>query len=208
MYSWRTDVSGLVVVSKDGAPEFVPSLQGANADGMDRVLAQWSELAETVATQWNVPKEWLLAMIWRESGGNPKALRHEPNGWTGVGILQITHPALKAGLSDEQLMDPQANMQRGARYLAKQLIPAYDHDFPKISAAYNSGSVRFSSENEWQMRCTGSHIDAEVAALNYQILKARDDLENVMRVQFDLTADLDILKFSPSERDTEPDRGG
>jgi hypothetical protein len=201
MYRWRTDEIGMVWVNRDGGPEFVPTLRGENAKSLDRVIDRWTLLAEDVATRWSLPSSWLVAMIWRESNGNPRSIRHEPNGWTGIGLLQITHPALKGPLSDEQLYDPETNLEIGARYIARSIVPKYGRDFPRVSAAFNAGSVRHSDTNEWQMVCTGNHVDAEVGALNYQILRARETAEKAFEAQFDL---VDLLDLGPHAHDTEP----
>jgi len=199
MYRWRTDESGLIWVSKDGGPEFVPTLRGPNASGMDRVVSTWGQIAHAAAARWGLPATWLLSMIWRESGGNARAIRHEPNGWTGVGLMQITHPSLKGGLSDEAVFDPKTNVEIGARYIAKQLVTRYGQDFPKISAAFNAGSVRPSDKNEWHMVCTGNHVDAEVGAVNYQILATMAVAANAMAVQFDLAG---LIDLSPHASET------
>jgi hypothetical protein len=207
MYRWRTDECGLIWVSKDGAPEFVPTLRGANALGMESVIARWSDMARVVAERWGLPVEWILSMVWRESAGNPRAFRREPNGWTGIGLLQITHPSLKGGLIDEQVFDPQTNLEIGARYIARSIVAKYGRDFPKISAAFNAGSVRHSDANEWQMVCTGNHVDAEVGALNYQILRSQQEMQrataNAVAVQFDLQALVDVSPHHDAH-DTEP----
>jgi hypothetical protein len=142
--------------------------------------------------------EWLIAMAYQESGFNERAVNPEVKVGPeddGVGLFQITHPSLKGrklvngrwegGYTDEQLKDPQLNTTIAARYIL-DLTKRYGNNFPKISAAFNAGSVRPSDKNPWGMHCTGNHITYEVAALNYTILRGVEeaplfDLVNVAR---------------------------
>jgi len=62
---------------------------------------------------------------------------------------------------------PDFSFQVGAKYMASSYQRAQHHrDPPKIAAAYNAGSVRYSSRNRWHMLTTGNHIDRWVTAYN------------------------------------------
>jgi soluble lytic murein transglycosylase-like protein len=190
MYTWREIDSRLIVVSADGGPEFVPTLSGARAKEMDHVETLWQPLAVEVSAQVDVPFQVTLAMIFQESRGNERAFRREPNGMTGIGLMQITHPSLKHGYSDDTLFDPKINVSIGVNYVAS-LIKRYGRDWPKIFAAFNAGSVRTSIKNQWGMVCTGNHVDAEVAAYNYQIQQYLEIADRAAALQFDLRDILD-----------------
>ncbi len=196
-----------------GGPERAPILAGAEAQLMDKVEAQWGERCRSHSIPRNIPDGWLQAMIYRESGGNQKAYRKEPNGWTGVGLLQITHPSLKqkrwipaekrwiGGLTDEQVFEPDMNIGIAAKYVATFII-AYGNDFPRVAAAFNAGSARPSELNPWGLVSTGSHISAEVAALNYYLsTRVVEPPELISLV--DLARDAD----EAARRDTEPPDG-
>lgn len=173
MYRWKTNEYGLIVVTKEDGTEFVPTLTGKYADTMSSVIARWSDVVRPIAEQFGIIDRWMLAMIYQESAGNPRAYRKEPNGWTGIGLLQITHPSLKAGHSDEQLYDPQLNLTIGTRYvrdIARR--PEVAWDWPKVAATFNAGSVRPNPKSEWNLYCYGNHVDAEVSAQNYVVLRA------------------------------------
>lgn len=154
-----------------------------------QAIAVWEKWKDA-CTVWgqqhnNIDPAQVAAMIWRESAGNPRAFRREPNGWTGVGLLQITHPHLKGGKTDEELMVPAVNLEIGCRYIAA-LTRKYG-DFPRVSAAFNAGSPRGRAGDPWNLYCTGDHVDAEVRALNTIVLYDRKvQTDKAVAMQFDV----------------------
>lgn len=173
LYKWRTREDGAIVVQEAGdATDRVLTLSGPNAEGMEHVEARWGDLCRILGAKHGLPDGWLQAMIWRESGGNPKARNPERKPGSeddGVGLGQITSAALKGGHSDAELEDPVVNVDIMAGYIAA-LAKRYGWDFPKVAAAYNAGSVHApykGFENPWNMHCSPGHITAEVSALNY-----------------------------------------
>jgi hypothetical protein len=187
---WRKrDEDGMIVVWDLGPPrgeEVAPMLDATQWTGVRAVEERWGELCREIGSRHQLPDGWLQAMIWRESGGNPRAYRVErdKNGQaimvngralTGVGLLQITSPALKRNRTDTELFDPGINIELGARYIS-ELASRLDckgadgrPDFARIAASFNAGSVRPSTANRFGMHSTGSHIDQEVRALNVWI---------------------------------------
>lgn len=145
--------------------EYKPVLDEAAAKRMADIERDWGALCREKGRPLGIPDGWLQAMIYRESGGNRKAFRQEPNGWTGIGLLQITHPSLKRGKPDSEVFIPAVNIEIGAAYVASK-IAAYGKDFPKVAAAFNAGSVRESQKDPWGMVQTSGHVMAEVRALN------------------------------------------
>lgn len=165
-YKWRTEEDGTVVVTEPPAViDVVLKLEGVQEQAMARVEDNWGDMCREAAAGKGIPDGWLQAMIYRESGGNPMAFRREPNGWTGVGLLQITHPSLKRGEPDSEIFFPRTNLSIGADFVAG-LMKRYGNDFPRIAAAFNAGSIRETDANPWGMHSTGNHITAEVSALN------------------------------------------
>lgn len=198
-----------MVFESSSVPERAPILAPELVEGTSRipgmlaVIERWEPLAVKVSETFGLPRGWLLAMIWRESGGNPRAFRREPNGWTGVGLLQPTSPGVKRGLSDEALYDPETNLLCGARYVV-ELVERYGPDFPKIAAAYNHGHVEHSERNPWGMVQTEGHVSSEVAALNYYLL--RDERLAGERAAASQFTELDLLgpdfdRLEPRELD-------
>ncbi len=179
----------VLIQDSPGAVERALTLHGAECRLMDKIEAQWGERCRSHAIPRGIPDGWLQAMIYRESEGDPKAYRKEPprkdgTFWTGIGLLQITHPSLKGrkydwdtkkwigGLTDEQVFDPDTNIGIAAKYI-RGFINVHGNDFPRVAASFNAGSARppmnKEHENPWWLHSTGNHISVEVAALNYWI---------------------------------------
>lgn len=174
----------VLVVMADGAAEVAPTLPAEKLPVLERVVSRYEEIAERVSVKFGIPHGWILAHIERESGGNSRALRIESNGWIGVGLMQPTSPGVKVGYTNEQLYDPETNITCGARYLAL-LIGRYGRDFPKVSAAYNAGSVVESEHNPWGMVQTTGHVSEEVAALNsYLLMDQKRAADRALAYQF------------------------
>jgi hypothetical protein len=113
---------------------------------------RWMELAERVHKITWVPVAWILAMIYAESRGDESAEASD-GGW---GLMQITHPSLKAGLTKEQAAKHASNVNIG---------------LPGVASCYNAGGKGFgvphdSKESPWGMRETKGHISRVVAASN------------------------------------------
>lgn len=162
---WRKREDGMIVVwDLPAGAEYAPLPPAEQRRQIDAVEKQWGELCREIGQRHLLPDGWLQAMIWRESGGDPRA--HSFDG--GFGLLQITSPALKGNRTAEELFDPRTNVEIGARYISwLASLPGVKGDFPKVSAAFNAGSVQPTHANRWGMVSTGNHIDSEVMALNY-----------------------------------------
>lgn len=206
--------------------EVVPMLSDAEKASMDRVEEKWGDLCRESSARHQLPDGWLQAMIKRESNGNERAFRQEKdkNGQpirdasgrllTGVGLLQITSPALKKNRTDTELFAPALNIELGAGYVA-YLASRPDTkgsdgkpDFARIAAAFNAGSVRDSSRNRWGMVQTNGHVDAEVAAYNYWIARKMSDAQRAAAFavahefsETDLLPDLDSVASEVNDDD-------
>lgn len=208
MYRWRTEPNGLVVVALEDGSEKTPTLVSEKSIAIVRnIQAKHGVVTQKIATKWGLMVEWLRSMEFQESGGNPRARNPERKPGPeddGVGLLQITNPSLKNGYTDEQLCDPETNLNIGARYIVRSLVARYGWDFPKISASFNAGSVHpplKGYENEWGMHCTPGHIDAEVSALNWQLLDVMGASERAFNARF---GPLDLLTEHMPGDDEEP----
>jgi len=208
-YSWRIDAATrLIIVSTDGGPEWTPKTEKYAAD-VAYVDRTWREMATPIAERHGLQVEGILAQVVQESRGNPRAFRQEPNGWTGIGLMQITHPSLKAGHSDEQLYDPALNLEIGTKHTAS-LARQYHTldglpDWPRVFAAFNAGSPRPNPKSPWNLYCYGNHVDAEAAFYNTIILsriaETQELAQQAVELQFDLVSMLDL---SPHHEDPEP----
>lgn len=130
-----------------------------------RVVFRWLDLVERVAREKNVPAAWILAMVYAESRGDEKA-EAKDGGW---GLMQITHPSLKAGRTKDQVFDPYTNLSIGAGVIASHA--RFTQDIAALASCYNAGGKAFgqphaSLESVWGMRETKGHISRVVAANN------------------------------------------
>lgn len=222
---WRRREGDSVILTWDlpngaeHAPMLSPELQG----GLIKVEAQWGDLCREIGGRHQLPDGWLQAMIWRESGGNPRAFRqetdkegnplHDPSGRavTGVGLLQITSPALKKNRTDAELFDPGINIELGAGYVSylagrpDTKGPDGLPDFCRIAAAFNAGSVRASTMNEWGMVMTRGHVSAEVAAYNFWLTLKMSEEQKAAALAF--AKNFSVLDLIPARGplDTLPD---
>lgn len=223
MYTWRTCRDGRIVVRDGDGPAFVPSFAPGSPDALEveRVEARWGEHCRRFGGRYGLRDGCLQAHIKRESGGDPKARNPERQPGVeddGVGLLQITNAALKAGYTDRELEDPDVNLEIGAAYLAS-LVRRYGYDFPKLAAAFNAGGVyapRPGEVTRWGMHATPGHVDEEVRAYNYFLergMSAEDkdrwtlsdeDRAEALRL-VDATSTASVGPDLIGDRDTEPD---
>lgn len=159
---WFTHpATGLVEV--DGV---VPSLGDAGARVFESDVRRWEALSCEAAHEFGVPVHWILGMMLAESGGVISA--RSPVG--AIGLMQIHSAGARAGLSDEELLDPATNIRAGARLIS--LIYRDGDQLPEVASKYNAGggldgSPHPSERSPWRMREDPGHIDRVVAAANY-----------------------------------------
>lgn len=142
------------------------------------------------AYKYGISPALLAAMIKKESEFDPEAIGKA--GEIGLGqIMEITAGDL--GLSQEDLRDPEKNIDGSARYLAQQLRE-FNYDTTKALAAYNWGPGRVREAvskygDNWHMfmpDSTKSHIQAiyefqqefegVAEPMIYEPLRERDDV--------------------------------
>jgi hypothetical protein len=155
----------------------VHKLTGAEAKRFDDHVAQWFTIALDNELRTGLPSTITTAIINGESGGNPKA--EGPPSDHGIGLMQITHPSLKQGLSDEEVFVPENNIRLGVDALAKS-ASLVGYDVPQLASMFNAGSTGKgpwpSSSAPWGFReykipSTGEYpyISRVVRAYNYGI---------------------------------------
>lgn len=109
--------------------------------------------------QYQVPEEWIRAVIETESSWNPNAYKYEAKiNDASYGLMQILgKTAIGLGFEGDvynDLYDPALNIDLGTMDLA-QLIRSYGTDFRRVYSAYNSGNPDL-----WQ---TSQEVAAHVA---------------------------------------------
>ncbi|HVX30569.1 MAG TPA: peptidoglycan DD-metalloendopeptidase family protein, partial [Nitrolancea sp.] len=94
------------------------NIAGVQAEGAYSNVMRWKALIETAANAHNVPAALIAAIMAVESSGNPNAV--SPAG--AQGLMQIMPSQLtRLGVPQDQWLDPAANIDAGARYLAESL---------------------------------------------------------------------------------------
>ncbi len=110
-------------------------------------------IINTASQTWNVPAQWIRAVIQVESSWNPDA--YNPND-PSRGLMAITDSTgrLYGVVNPDDLFDPATNVDVGT-HLLSDLRAKYGDDFRAVYSAYNSGSPTL-----WQ---TSAQVAANVA---------------------------------------------
>lgn len=116
---------------------------GASGGGtVPLMVMQWGALAQKYAQIYaNLDPEEILAVIWNESTGNPKATNPGDPSWGLMGVTLLIG-RFYAGVTDpNQLFDPETNINAGSAFLS-HLKQKYG-DAPDWPDAYNVGETKF-----------------------------------------------------------------
>lgn len=135
---------------------------------------EFDELIAVNSAKYNVPFDWIKAVMMTESSGNPNAFRDEPAiGDASYGLMQLLYRTAQGlGYAGEAvgLYDPMINLDLGTKLLS-QLRRAYGDDFSAVYSAYNSGSP-----TKYQ---TSSQVAAHVANATSWLDKVRETLSQL-----------------------------
>lgn len=107
-----------------------------DANWLERESLPFAQEIGRVAQRHRLDALLLAAIVEAESSFRSDAL--SPTGATG--LMQVL-PATAASLGIEDVLDPDQNLDAGARYLGR-LLDRYDGDLPLALAAYNAGPTR------------------------------------------------------------------
>jgi len=110
-----------------------PLAQAGPVDAQLITGRPYAELVAAAARDYDVPLALLHALIKAESGYNPKAR----SAAGAVGLMQLMPDTAKE-MGVEDVLDPEDNVQGGARYL-KRMLTLFDNDITLAVAAYNAG---------------------------------------------------------------------
>ncbi|HGA2316049.1 TPA: transglycosylase SLT domain-containing protein [Pseudomonas putida] len=110
-----------------------PLAQAGPVDAQLITGRPYAELVAAAARDYDVPLALLHALIKAESGYNPKAR----SAAGAVGLMQLMPDTAKE-MGVENILDPEDNVQGGARYL-KRMLTLFDNDITLAVAAYNAG---------------------------------------------------------------------
>ncbi len=175
---WRLTAEGIGI---DGA---APVGSAGAPTTIQRIWEQFGTAITTWSTRLGVPAELIVATIATESGGDPNAIRFEPNYRTdettpnqvSPGLMQTLISTARETLANPAidrawLLRPENAIQAGTAYILKEL-GATGFDPPVVACCYNAGSVveNDSAGNRWRMRQfpigTGQHADRFVMWFN------------------------------------------
>lgn len=116
-------------VTISGLPEAKPRLVRAG------ISQPYNGMIGRVARELKLDAHLLHAIVSVESGYDPLAV--SPKG--AIGLMQlIPETGERFGLNASELINPQANIRAGARYL-KFLLAQFNYNLPLVIAAYNAG---------------------------------------------------------------------
>lgn len=150
-----------VVVLPDGSF----ALDGARPTrAINSAVQGFGPLIRKWADHCGLPVQVVAAVMMRESAGNPRA--EGPARDHGVGLMQITHPILKAGHSTAELLDPDLNVEIGARFLAR-LWSRHEGNVVHVLTSYNAGSPRCApGRNPFNLVNTADYVGGVLALAN------------------------------------------
>lgn len=135
-----------------------------------KVWAEYGQFIREAAAEYDVDPNLIFATIMIESGGNPRAIRHEPrihDASYGLGqILYGTARGLGYRGAPEGLFDPETNIKLIAIY-HKRNQDKYGHLTPQqLTIAYNTGSPNkkpwpghITKFNKWYNRVDSLEVD-------------------------------------------------
>jgi hypothetical protein len=147
LWSWRTLPDERVEVDRGQGFEVAQPIETPSVvQTADRVL-EWLPLAETYAEKYGVPVSWILAIIFAESGGNPKA-----ENFCCAGLMAIFWTV--HGKSKADMLDPEKNVDYGTSLLAQSR--ARGQDLPGAASVHvagggTTGTPRKNSLSPWGM---------------------------------------------------------
>lgn len=175
--SWRVSPKGILV---NGKLERTPGPPNT----VKHVWDTFHVAINAAASKYQVPAQLIIATICTESGGNPKAIRHEPGYKSDAltphlvspGIMQTLISTARSALRNPKidtkwLLNP-ANSIMAGTCVIKQGSSVTHFDPPLVAAAYNAGSVIHQSgpANRWKLRQfpigTSEHCDRFVKWFN------------------------------------------
>jgi hypothetical protein len=134
------DIPVLVSTPQVAFPQ--PVFDAENAMALEARLARWDRLIDEAAKRFNVPRDWIVAVMRQESGGRTVLQGDVPiTSVTGaMGLMQVMPDTYRDMRLDFRLgrdaYDPHDNVMAGAAYI-RFLNGKYG--YPALFAAYNDG---------------------------------------------------------------------
>jgi hypothetical protein len=124
----------ILEIETDTAPPAAPKAKPET--GRPAHPINLEEALSAASNRYHVSPDLLRSVIRAESGFNPNARSVKG----AQGLMQLM-PETAARMGVRNAMDPEENLQGGARFL-RELLGRYKNDLPKALAAYNAGPER------------------------------------------------------------------
>lgn len=129
---WKTDDLGLVWFCAYNAQPIIAPCAAADSAALPKLRAQWGSLVSAACKKYDLPVEWIFALMLAESRGNPDV--KSPAG--AIGLMQVM--PLNAG--GRNLADPAQNLDAACDLLSRlQKHPKGPWDLLELSSQYNAG---------------------------------------------------------------------
>lgn len=106
-----------------------------------------SDIAEA-AKKYHVPAAWLFGIMWAESKGKADLVT-DGNLRRSFGLYQISHPGIRGATSDEDLLDPENNINLAARFIGSLVAGRSDLALPQVASMFGAGRGN-ASDNDVQ----------------------------------------------------------
>ncbi len=103
-------------------------------EDISRRITPWEEYIQKYALQYNINPNFIRAIIYAESRGNPIAI----SGKGAQGLMQIM-PATGNFMGINNLMNPDRNIEAGVKYIAWLLYHKKEYDEEHLLWAWNAG---------------------------------------------------------------------
>lgn len=110
---------------------------------LEAISTDWRDLAEAAEHKYSLPDRSIEALIYNESGGNPKAISYVHGKPCAYGLTQMTpRTARRYGLlTKADLLDPVKNVDAGAHHYKDLLEANKQHAIAHTYSDYNAGSA-------------------------------------------------------------------
>jgi len=135
----------------------------------------YTNYVEKYSTEFNVPTTLIYAIINKESVFNPTSIRYEHTlKEKSFGLMQIlVSTARWLGFKGDEflLVRPDTNIHYGTKYISYQLN-RYKGDVKKAIAAYNAGSVKYTTNGKYINQNYVSDVFRIYTLLNQVLRKA------------------------------------
>jgi len=122
--------------SAPSKPSPVSNLPAPPTSKTTQPAVDLNEVVRTASGTYHLDPDLVNSVIRAESGFNVRAV--SPKG--AQGLMQLM-PGTASQLGVQNILDPQANVEGGSRYL-RELLEHYNFDLIKALAAYNAGPQR------------------------------------------------------------------